>query len=135
MHDEISGTGQPLDEVTAVLKTLTDPNRLRVFKALMRGASCNRWLTEELDLPANLLSHHLKVLRDAGLVWDRRDTVDGRWIYYQVNLSALEGLHQWLGEFFDPVDVQMQPRMCGPEGTLGDPGLPATKSIREQQIV
>ena len=135
MHDEISGTGQPLEEVTAVLKTLTDPNRLRVFKALMRGASCNRWLTEELDLPANLLSHHLKVLRDAGLVWDRRDTVDGRWIYYQVNLSVLEGLHQWLGEFFDPADVQMQPRMCGPEGTLGDTGLPATKSIREQQIV
>ncbi len=61
MHDETSGTGQPLEEVTAVLKALTDPNRLRVFKALMRGASCNRWLTEELDLPANLLSHHLKV--------------------------------------------------------------------------
>jgi ArsR family transcriptional regulator len=131
---DIPDNEQSLEELTAVLKTLTDPNRLRVFKALMRGSSCNRWLAEELDLPANLLSHHLKVLRDAGLVWDRRDVVDGRWIYYQVNVSVLEDLHQWLGEFFDPAGVQLQPRMCGPEGTLGDPGLPAPKSIREQQI-
>lgn len=134
MHMEIPEEERSLEELTAVLKALTDPNRLRVFKALMRGASCNRWLTEELDLPANLLSHHLKVLRDAGLVWDRRDVVDGRWIYYQVNVSALEGLHQWLGEFFDPAGVKLRPQMCGPEGAIDDPRLPASKSMREQEI-
>lgn len=124
MHGDISNNEQSMEDLTAVLKVLADPNRLRVFEALMRGASCNRWLAEELDLPANLLSHHLKVLRDAGLVHDRRDAVDGRWIYYQVDLSTLATLHQWFGHFFDPVGVQLQPQMCGPEGML--PGSDTT---------
>lgn len=135
MHDETSGTEQPLEELTAVLKALADPNRLRVFKALMRGASCNGWLAEELELPANLLSHHLRVLRDTGLVQDRRDAVDGRWIYYQVDLSALETIHQWLGEFFDPAAVQLQPRMCGPEGLFPDSDSVTSHLVTEQSAV
>lgn len=101
---------------TAVFKALSDPNRLRIFSALMRGTSCNGWLMEELGLPANLLSHHLKVLREAGLVQDRRDVVDGRWIYYQVNMAALTELYDWFGDFFDPTRVILQSALCGPEG-------------------
>lgn len=111
---------QTPETITAVLKALADPNRLRVFEALMRGTSCNGWLTEELGLPANLLSHHLKVLREAGLVQDRRDAVDGRWIYYQVDVPALAELYQWLTRFFDPGQVALEPRICGPEGRLPD---------------
>jgi DNA-binding transcriptional ArsR family regulator len=62
MLSNTSGNEQSLEDMTAGLKALADPNRLRVLKALMRGASCNGWLSEELGLPANLLSHHLKVL-------------------------------------------------------------------------
>ena len=127
MYKDIIDNEQSFEDLTSALKVLADPNRLRVFEALMRGASCNGWLTEELDLPANLLSHHLKVLRDAGLVQDRRDAVDGRWIYYQVDLSALATLHQWLGHFFDPAAVQLQPRMCGPEGSPPGSGAPDRK--------
>jgi ArsR family transcriptional regulator len=90
------------------------------ISALMRGTSCNGWLTEELGLPANLLSHHLKVLREAGLVQDRRDAVDGRWIYYQVDLPALTELYQWFIQFFDPAQVVLEPHLCGPEGKLPD---------------
>lgn len=114
-------TNEPTpEEITAVFRALADPNRLRIFAALMRGASCNGWLAEELGLPANLLSHHLKVLRAAGLIQDRRDVLDGRWIYYQVNLPALTGLHQWLVQFFDPAGAVLQPpaHLCGPEGKL-----------------
>lgn len=113
--------------LTAVFKALSDPNRLNVFAALMRGVSCNAWLTEELDLAPNLLSHHLKVLRDAGLVKDRRDRVDGRWVYYQVNVDALTELHSWLGDFFNPQRVNLNPTFCGPEAAqspamqIGDP--------------
>jgi ArsR family transcriptional regulator len=109
---------QTPETITAVLKALADPNRLRIFEALMRGVSCNGWLTEELGLPANLLSHHLKVLREAGLVQDRRDAVDGRWIYYQVDLPALVELYQWFIQFFDPINVAIEPHICGPEGKL-----------------
>ncbi|MCC6604393.1 MAG: winged helix-turn-helix transcriptional regulator [Anaerolineae bacterium] len=111
-----------LEEMSQVCKVLADSNRLRVFEALMRGISCNGWLTEELELSPNLLSHHLKVLREAGLVQDRRDVVDGRWIYYQVNLPALTELHQWLAHFFDPATVASQPHLCGPEATAARMG-------------
>lgn len=112
------------ENMTAVLKALSDPNRLRIFAALLRGTSCNGWLTEELGLPANLLSHHLKVLRQAGLVQDRRDAVDGRWIYYQADVSTLAAIHQWLGDFLNPTRVTLQMHLCGPEGTAGhDPEI------------
>ena len=49
------------------------PNRLRIFAQLMRGDTCNCELVEQLAMPANLLSHHLRVLSEAGLVDARRD--------------------------------------------------------------
>jgi ArsR family transcriptional regulator, arsenate/arsenite/antimonite-responsive transcriptional repressor len=121
--------------LTAVFKALSDPNRLNVFAALLRGVSCNAWLTAELDLAPNLLSHHLKVLRDAGLVQDRRDRVDGRWVYYQVNVETLAELHPWLGDFFNPERVNLNPTFCGPETAqspamqIGDPFVREAKEI------
>ena len=54
-----------IDEAAVVLKALADPNRLRILAALMEGDTCNCELVERLGLPANLLSHHLKVLSEA----------------------------------------------------------------------
>ncbi len=122
-------------EITAVFKALSDPNRLRIFAALLRGVSCNGWLTEELGLPANLLSHHLKVLREAGLIQDRRDEVDGRWIYYQVDRQMLTTLHQWLGNFFDPARVAQEPHLCGPEATAAGIGDLATPYVLAETAV
>lgn len=123
------------EEVAALLKVLADPNRLRIFETLMRGVSCNGWLTAELGLPANLLSHHLKVLRAAGLIQDRRDEVDGRWIYYQVDRQMLTILHQWLGEFFDPARVAEEPHLCGPEAAAAGIGGLATPYVLAETAV
>ena len=105
-----------LDEAAALFKTLADPNRLRILEVLMRGDSCNCELNEQLGLPPNLLSHHLRVLRKAGLVDSRRDAVDGRWIYYSANRTALACWQPWLNRFFDPDRVQARAVLCGPEG-------------------
>lgn len=126
---------QSTETITTVLKALSDPTRLRIFEALMRGASCNGWLTEELDLSANLLSHHLKVLRDTGLIQDRRDAVDGRWIYYQVNLTMLTQLHQWSTQFFNPARAVLSLNMCGPEGQTLGPNKHAPQLIIEETVV
>ena len=53
---------QTLLEATAVLKALSDLNRLRIFTTLMDGDSCNQELQEALGLSPNLLSHHLRIL-------------------------------------------------------------------------
>jgi ArsR family transcriptional regulator len=104
-------------ELIAVLKALSEPNRLRIFAELMTGNSCNCELEETLGLPRNLLSHHLRVLSKAGLVHSRRDTVDGRWIYYSVDEDAASRWQNWFSTFLDPSRIQERP-VCGPEGQL-----------------
>jgi ArsR family transcriptional regulator len=104
-------------ELTAVLKALGEPNRLRIFAELMKGDTCNAELNEALGLPANLLSHHLRVLSDAGLVSSRRDRIDGRWIYYSVDREAATRWQEWFNTFLDPARIR-QRVVCGPEGQL-----------------
>jgi ArsR family transcriptional regulator len=104
-----------LQPAAAIFKALADPNRLRILDTLMHGVSCNGELNDRLGLPPNLLSHHLRVLRKAGLINSRRDVVDGRWIYYSVDLDEIGRWRHWFGDFLDPARVQ--PRcLCGPEG-------------------
>ena len=90
-------------ELTAMLKALSEPNRLRIFAELMTGNSCNCELEERLGLPRNLLSHHLRALSKSGLVNSRRDAVDGRGVrrprrcLFQKDswLAAREGARSW----------------------------------------
>lgn len=104
-------------EITAVLKALSDPNRLRIFAELMQGDSCNGELKDKLNLSSNLLSHHLRILNEAGLVNTERDRIDGRWIYYSVDRQAAARWHTWFSEFLDPGNLQDRIR-CGPEGQI-----------------
>lgn len=107
---------QSLSKAALVLKALGDPNRLRIFNLLMQGDSCNGELNERLGLPPNLLSHHLRVLREAGLVYSRHDMVDARWIYYSLDREAVQFWQTWLNELLDPVRIQARQCLCGPEG-------------------
>lgn len=104
-------------ELAAVLKALGDANRLRIFAELMKGDTCNCELADRLELPANLLSHHLRVLSEAGLVISRRDQLDGRWIYYSVDRDTAARWQRWFYAFLDPAQIKTR-RPCGPEGQL-----------------
>lgn len=111
----MSQTLPTLEQAAALSKALSDPNRLRILDVLMQGASCNCELNDRLGLPPNLLSHHLRVLRKAGLIDSRRDVIDGRWIYYSVDNEAISRWQHWFGQFLDPARIQERP-LCGPEG-------------------
>ena len=104
-------------ELTAVLKALAEPNRMRIFAELMSGDSCNCELQERLGLAPNLLSHHFRILEKAGLVHSRRDRIDGRWIYYSVDRASAARWHTWFNRFLDPARIQKR-TVCGPEGQL-----------------
>jgi ArsR family transcriptional regulator len=106
-----------IDEAITILKALADPNRLSIFAELMRGDSCNCELKDNLGLPPNLLSHHLRTLSEAGLVTSRRDNIDGRWIYYSVDRQAVARWQAWFSEFLDPQRIQDRV-VCGPEGNM-----------------
>ncbi len=102
------------------LKILADPTRLRIFNLLMQGVQCNCELGDQLQLPRNLISHHLNVLRQAGLIDMERDPLDARWIYFSVNPPALAELNRAFSAFFNPDRIQPRRAYCGPQATLSN---------------
>jgi ArsR family transcriptional regulator len=112
-------------DLANMLKVFGDPSRLAIFDLLMQGVQCNCELGDQLKLPMNLISHHLKVLRDAGLVDAERDAEDARWIYYSVNQKAITQLREQLGAFLDPKRIQPRQPSCGPR--LISEQLPVTR--------
>ena len=84
------------------LQLLADPTRRQIFLLLMRGEVCNCEVAAELGLAENLVSHHLRRLREAGLADEHRDAHDGRWVHFTVNVHALEAAWRALGAAFDP---------------------------------
>jgi len=98
------------------LKVLAEPNRLLIFHFLMEGVQCNCELGDGLKMAPNLISHHLRALREAGLVDVERDALDARWMYYSINRQALKELNQAWGTFFDPRRIKPRRLTCGPQG-------------------
>lgn len=121
-------TSSPVDvsELARLLKVLAEPKRLAILNLLMQGVQCNCELGGALGMPANLISHHLRVLRKAGLVEVERDAHDGRWIYYSFNRQALAELHRLFGAFFDPQRIQERAPACGPRAHA--------KTVRENHV-
>jgi ArsR family transcriptional regulator, arsenate/arsenite/antimonite-responsive transcriptional repressor len=79
--------------ITQRLKALSDDKRLRILGQLAGGERCVCDLTDALDAGQSLLSFHLKTLKDAGLVRDRRA---GRWVHYSINVETLAELEDVL---------------------------------------
>jgi ArsR family transcriptional regulator, arsenate/arsenite/antimonite-responsive transcriptional repressor len=74
-----------LEGKVGLFKALGDRYRLQILYILERETRCNCHLQDLLDLAPNLLSYHLKVLRDAGLIVGARR---GRWIDYSIAPGA-----------------------------------------------
>jgi ArsR family transcriptional regulator len=102
--------------LTERLKVLAEPKRLLLLDLIMQGVQCNCELGASLSMSPNLISHHLSVLRQAGLVNIERDVSDGRWVYYSINTQALEELNTLFGAFFDRQRIQPRRLTCGPQG-------------------
>src|SRR5438477_3202903 len=71
---------------------LSDETRLEIVQLLSHGERCVCELQDVLDAAQSRLSFHLKTLKDAGLVSDRRE---GRWVYYALNRGALDGIAEF----------------------------------------
>ncbi len=75
-----------MEEVAAYFKALSDETRLRILKLLEDGELCVCDLTAALEMTQPNISFHLGILKEAGLVKDRRD---GRWMHYDLDLSDM----------------------------------------------
>jgi ArsR family transcriptional regulator len=89
----------PPDRARAIaalrFRALGDETRLRLLELLTTGEKTVAELMELTELGQSLVSHHLRTLREAGLVIDRRD---GRWVYYSIAGQALNQVRLTLYE-------------------------------------
>ena len=69
-----------------IFKAAADPCRLRILKLLKEGELCVCEIMTALKKPQSSTSHHLSILREAGLVKERRD---GKWSYYRLADGAV----------------------------------------------
>ncbi|MBZ0168910.1 MAG: metalloregulator ArsR/SmtB family transcription factor [Kofleriaceae bacterium] len=86
---------------------LSDETRLQIIERLSSGEQCVCDLTDMLATTQSLLSFHLKTLKEAGFLTDRRE---GRWVYYSLNPKAIEDLERCIGS--------LKPRGRGPRVSL-----------------
>ena len=88
-----------LDRSVQLFHALSDSTRLSILQRLRFGERCVCDLTDALDAAQSRLSFHLKVLKDADLVTDRRE---GRWMYYTLNPETLNQLGETVDALASP---------------------------------
>jgi ArsR family transcriptional regulator len=92
-------------ELAVVLKAVADPVRLRLLSMIgahAGGEACVCDLTDAFDLTAPTISHHLKVLRTAGLIDSERR---GTWVYYWIVPATVARLGALFTPLAEPVTV------------------------------
>lgn len=77
-------------------KALGDENRLRILTLLKSGELCACKILDELHIGQPTLSHHMKVLTEAGFVVPRKE---GKWTHYSINKKILIELQKWINNF------------------------------------
>ncbi|EDS71406.1 ArsR/SmtB family transcription factor [Anaerofustis stercorihominis] len=70
-------------------KALSDENRLTIIHSLKNNEKCACKLLDELNISQSTLSHHMKILCDAGLVIFRKE---GKWMHYRINKDEVQNI-------------------------------------------
>lgn len=89
-----SATRASVARAVELFHALSDETRLEIVQRLRDGERCVCDLTDLMSAAQSRLSFHLKVLRDAGIVNDRRE---GRWVHYSLNRQVFAELQDLLG--------------------------------------
>ncbi|KAA3381253.1 autorepressor SdpR family transcription factor [Akkermansia muciniphila] len=77
------------------LRAMADPTRREILNFLKNGRATAGEITAHFTITAAAISRHLSILKDAGLI---RDTREGKFIFYEINLSVLEEVLSWFKE-------------------------------------
>ena len=75
-----------MNDLVSVFKSLSDETRLRTLKLLEDGELCVCDIVAALDMVQPKVSFHLKILKDAGLIRDRKQ---GKWVHYSIHDSDM----------------------------------------------
>lgn len=83
-----------IEKAARAFKALGDENRLRIIELIAKqGEMCACRVLDELDIAQPTLSHHMKLLKDAGLIKARKQ---GRWMHYSIDKSMFDYVEKYL---------------------------------------
>ncbi|HXF93932.1 MAG TPA: metalloregulator ArsR/SmtB family transcription factor [Nitrospiraceae bacterium] len=100
---------QDVTRAARLFHALADETRLQIVEFLSRGEQCVCDLTDALETGQSRLSFHLKILKEAGLIRDRRE---GRWNYYSLAPEAFEEVAKLVGAMKDGTKLFTKPSRC-----------------------
>ena len=83
-------------ETARVFKAFCDENRLQILELLRGGEKCACRLLEEMSISQPTLSHHMKILCDAGIVVGRKE---GKWMHYRISPEGVQTAREYLSGF------------------------------------
>ena len=109
-----------MEQTSAIIKALADKTRLNILLLLSKQEMAVCEIISKLDLSQPAVSHHLKLLKHAGLVKDMRE---GKWIYYTIDLDSFKSQSESLKTILDavventeegimPSAIRSQPCLC-----------------------
>ncbi|MCI6153204.1 ArsR/SmtB family transcription factor [Fusobacterium perfoetens] len=78
-----------------IFKAFCDPNRLKIIHLLQTGELCGCKLLEQLNIGQPTLSHHMKILIDAGIV---KGFKDGKWMHYSLDIEGFKNVKNILDD-------------------------------------
>ena len=79
--------------IAAIFKAFCDENRIKIIKLLRSDERCACELLEEINVSQPTLSHHMKILCDAGIVIGRKE---GKWMHYSISEKGVEQAKEYL---------------------------------------
>ena len=89
-------TLKEVGQTAELLKIVAEVNRLKILCVLKAGERCVCDIWQDLDIPQNLASHHLKILKDAGLIDSRKE---GLKMIYWIKKKEISKLNSLLNNF------------------------------------
>ena len=95
-------------KIAAVFKAFCDENRIKIITLLRPGEKCACKLLEELNITQPTLSHHMKILCDAGIVVGRKE---GKWTHYSISETGVAQAKAYLRQLTTP-DVESKNKSC-----------------------
>lgn len=88
--------GNSYKDTARIYKAFCDENRLHILELLKSGEHCACELLDELQISQSTLSHHMKILVDAGIVSGRKE---GKWMHYIIDQDGIMEAKEFLSSF------------------------------------
>jgi ArsR family transcriptional regulator len=100
-----------MKDIAQIFKALGDETRIKIIEMLIGRELCVCDILDAFDKSQPVISHHLRTLKQAGLV---NDTRDGKWVYYSLNPEAFESIDTLMQRIKADLYKKERYRTCSP---------------------